>query len=319
MPAIDGLRTGRSARGRDLGVLALVLLGPIWGYGWVATKVALGYSQPLTFAALRLGLTVVCLFLVMIGSRRSLRPPPLGYTTVIGLLQTTAFVGLVMVALHSGGAGMVAVLTYTMPFWLLLLAWAFLGEHLRSVQWLAVILAFAGLILVVAPWQLSGITSSLLTIAGGLAWAASAVVVKLMQRRHHVDVLSLTTWQMTIGMVPLITIAVLTYSGGPDWTAGFVWGLAYTVVLANAVAWVLWLYALRTLSAGAAGLGTLAIPVVGVIAAWLQLGEVPGSAEAVGMILIVGGLAILAAHGLAAGRREPLHSGEEPDVRPVTD
>ena len=66
-------------------------------------------------------------------------------------------------------------------------------------------------------------------------------------------------------------------------------------------------------------LGTLAIPVVGVIAAWLQLGEVPGSAEAVGMILIVGGLAILAAHGLAAGRREPLHSGEEPDVRPVTD
>jgi len=319
VPAIDGLGTGRSARGRDLGVLALVLLGPIWGYGWVATKVALGYSQPLTFAALRLGLTVVCLFLVMIGSRRSLRPPPLGYTTVIGLLQTTAFVGLVMVALHSGGAGKVAVLTYTMPFWLLLLAWALLDEHLRSVQWLAVILAFAGLILVVAPWQLSGITSSLLTIAGGLAWAASAVVVKLMQRRHHVDVLSLTTWQMTIGMVPLITIAVLTYSGGPDWTAGFVWGLAYTVVLANAVAWVLWLYALRTLSAGAAGLGTLAIPVVGVIAAWLQLGEVPGSAEAVGMILIVGGLAILAAHGLAAGRREPLHSGEEPDVRPVTD
>jgi len=319
VPAIDGLGTGRSARGRDLGVLALVLLGPIWGYGWVATKVALGYSQPLTFAALRLGLTVVCLFLVMIGSRRSLRPPPLGYTTVIGLLQTTAFVGLVMVALHSGGAGKVAVLTYTMPFWLLLLAWAFLGEHLRGAQWLAAILAFAGLILVVAPWQLSGITSSLLTIAGGLAWAASAVVVKLMQRRHHVDVLSLTTWQMTIGMVPLITIAVLTYSGGPDWTAGFVWGLAYTVVLANAVAWVLWLYALRTLSAGAAGLGTLAIPVVGVIAAWLQLGEVPGSAEAVGMILIVGGLAILAAHGLAAGRREPLHSGEEPDVRPVTD
>ena len=30
-------------------------------------------------------------------------------------------------------------------------------------------------------------------------------------------------------------IAALTYSGGPDWTAGFVWGLAYTVVLANAV------------------------------------------------------------------------------------
>jgi drug/metabolite transporter (DMT)-like permease len=311
--------SGQAARSRHLGILALVFLGPIWGYGWIATKVALGYSQPLTFAALRLVLTVLCLFLMLIVTRRSLRPPPLGYTTVIGLLQTTAFVGLVMVALHSGGAGKVAVLCYTMPFWLLLLAWAFLGERLRGAQWLAVSLAFAGLVLVVSPWQIQGLTSSVLTIAGGFAWAASAVVVKLMQRRHRVDVLSLTTWQMTIGAVPLILIAVLTYSGGPDWTAGFVWGLAYTVILANAVAWVLWLYALRTLSAGAAGLGTLAIPVVGVLAAWLQLGEVPTLVEGIGMILIVGALAILAARGLSAGRRQPSPADKEPVVQPVTD
>jgi len=314
-----GSPSAPGARSRHLGILALVLLGPIWGYGWVATKVALGYSQPLTFAALRLVLTVLCLFLILITTRRSLRPPPLGYTTIIGLLQTTAFVGLVMVALHSGDAGKVAVLCYTMPFWLLLLAWAFLGERLRGVQWLAVILSFLGLVLVVAPWQMSGVTSSVLTVAGGFAWAASAVVVKLMQRHHHVDVISLTTWQMTIGMLPLILIAALTYSGGPDWTAGFVWGLAYTVIFANAVAWVLWLYALRTLSAGAAGLGTLAIPVVGVMAAWLQLGEVPTAAEAVGMALIVGALAVLAAHGLAAGRRQPSPADEGPAVQPVTD
>src|SRR5450756_1421334 len=306
--------------GRDLGILALVVLGPIRGYGWVATKVALGYSQPLTFAALRVALSALCLFLVMIVTRRSLRPPPLGYTTVIGLLQTTAFVGLVIVALHSGGAGKVAVLTYTMPFWLLLLAWAFLGERLRGVQWLAVVLSFAGLALVVSPWQIHGVTSSVLTVAGGFAWAASAlVVVKLMQRRHHVDCLLYTTWQMTIGSLPLILLAVLTYSGGPDWTVGFVWGLAYNVVLANAVAWLLWLYALRTLSAGAAGLGTLAIPVVGVVAAWLQLGERPTAVEGVGMALIVGALVILALRGLAAGRRQPSPADEEPALQPVTD
>ena len=314
-----GAPSAQAARGRDLGILALIVLGPIWGYGWVATKVALGYSQPLTFAALRVVLTALCLFFVLIVTRRSLRPPPLGYTTVIGLLQTTAFVGFVIVALHSGGAGKVAVLCYTMPFWLLLLAWAFLGERLRGVQWLAVTLSFAGLVLVVGPWQIEGVTSSVLTIAGGFAWAASAVVVKLMQRHHRVDVISLTTWQMTIGALPLILIAALTYSGGPDWTAGVVGGLTYNVVLANAVAWILWLYALRTLSAGAAGLGTLAIPVVGVLAAWLQLGEVPSLVEGIGMILIVGALAILAARGLAAGRRQPSPADEEPVVQPVTD
>ena len=318
--AADGGTAGdrTTRRSRDLGILALVLLGPIWGYGWIASKVALEYSEALTFAALRVPLTAACLFLVMILMRRPLRPPPLGWTLAIGSLQTTAFVGLVIVALHAGPAGKVAVLCYTMPFWLLLLAWVFLGERLHGVQWLAVGLAFAGLVLVVSPWALTGLTSSVLTILGGLAWAGSALLVKLMQRRHRVEVLSLTTWQMTYGALPLIVVAALTYSGGPEWTFGFIWGLTYTVVLANAVAWVLWLYALRALPAGAAGLGTLAIPVVGVIAAWLQLGEVPTAVEAVGMVLIVVALAVLAAYGLLAGRREG-EGGEEPTVRPITD
>jgi drug/metabolite transporter (DMT)-like permease len=123
-----------------------------------------------------------------------------------------------------------------------------------------------------------------------------------MQRHHHVDVLSLTTWQMAYGAVPLIVVAALIHKGGPEWTTAFVLGLTYTVVLANALAWVLWLYALRSLSAGAAGLGTLAIPVVGVVAAWLQLGERPSAGEAAGMALIVAALAIIAVRGLVVGR-----------------
>ena len=306
-------------RTRDLGILALVILGPIWGYGWVATKVALDYSDALTFAALRVPLSAGLLFIVMIALRKPLRPPPIGWTALIGFLQTTLFVGLVITALHDAGAGKVSVLTYTMPFWLLLLAWIFLGERLRGVQWLAVALAFAGLVLVVRPWALDGVVSGVLTLLGGFAWAASALVVKLLQRKHTVDVLSLTTWQMVFGSIPLIILAVLTYSGGPEWTSGFVWGLAYTVILANAVAWFLWLYALHALPAGAAGLGTLAIPVVGVVAAWIQLGEVPTLVEGIGMILIIGALAVLAASGLLAGRGGAGTAGVEPDVRPVTD
>ena len=204
-----------STRTRDLGILALVLLGPIWGYGWVATKVALDYSDALTFAALRVPLSAALLFAVMIVLRKPLRPPPLGWTMLIGLLQTTLFVGLVITALHDAGAGKVSVLTYTMPFWLLLLAWLFLGERLRGVQWLAVALAFAGLVLVVRPWAFADALAGVLTVLGGLSWAASALVVKLMQRRHTVEVLSLTTWQMVFGSIPLVIAAVLTYSGGP--------------------------------------------------------------------------------------------------------
>jgi drug/metabolite transporter (DMT)-like permease len=308
-----------TSRTRDLGILALVILGPVWGYGWVATKVALEFSDAMTFAALRVPLSAACLFLVMIVLRKPLRPPPLGWTMLIGLLQTTLFVGLVITALHSAGAGKVSVLTYTMPFWLLLLAWVFLGERLHGIQWLAVGLAFAGLILVVRPWAFESAMSGLLTVLGGLSWAAAALVVKLMQRRYTVDVLSLTSWQMLFGSIPLIVLAAITYSGPPEWTFGFTWGLAYTVVLANAVAWFLWLYALHALPAGAAGLGTLSIPVVGVLAAWIQLGEVPTLMEGIGMVMIISALAVLAVHGLRAGRRGTAAAGGEPDVRPVTD
>ena len=292
-----------AARGRELGAIALALLAFIWGYNWVVMKIGLEYSQPFTFAALRTFLGALSLFLLLALLRRPLRPTAVGFTIIIGLLQTTGFVGLIMWALQSGGAGKTSVLTYTMPFWLLLLAWVLLGERLRGVQWLAVALAFAGLLLVLSPWRLQGVFSSLLAVAAGLSWAASAVAVKLLQRRQHVDILSLTTWQMLYGSLPLIVIAALTFTGPPVWSGAFIWALAYNVFLGNALAWFLWLYALRALSAGAAGIGTLAIPLIGVASAWLQLGERPVPSEAAGMALILGALAIVTARGMLHQRR----------------
>ena len=65
---------------------------------------------------------------------------------------------------------------------------------------------------------------------------------------------------MVFGALPLIAVALLVHSPAPQWAAAFVAALAYTLLLANILAWVLWPYALRALSAGAAGLGTLAVP-----------------------------------------------------------
>jgi drug/metabolite transporter (DMT)-like permease len=300
-----GARAGANApRSRDLGAVALALLALIWGYNWVVMKIGLEYAQPFTFAALRTFLGALSLLVLLVVLRRPLRPVAVVPTIIIGLLQTTGFVGGIIWALESGGAGKTSVLTYTMPFWLLMLAWAFLGERLRGVQWLAVALALAGLILVLSPWRLQGVFSSLLAIGAGLSWAAGSLAVKLLQRRRHVDILSLTMWQMAYGSLPLLVVAALTYSGPPLWTGAFVAALAYNVILGNALAWFLWISALRSLSAGAAGIGTLATPVIGVVAAWIQLGERPGLSEAAGMAFILGGLAIVTARGLLQSRGE---------------
>jgi drug/metabolite transporter (DMT)-like permease len=313
MPDVQQHRT------RDLGVLSLAVIAPIWGYSWVVSKVALDYAKPFTFIALITASCAICLFGLLLATGRSLRPPPLRWTVAIGLLQTTLFNSLATLALSVGGAGKVSVLVYTMTFWLLLLAWLFLGERLRGLQWPAVALAFAGLVLVVRPWDIGGALSGILAAAAGLAWAGGALLVKLLQRRSDVDALSLTAWQMVAGAVPLIVIAAATRSGWPDWTGAFIACLAYSALLSNALCWGLWIIALRALPAGGAGMGALAVPVVGVAASWIQLGERPSATEAAGMALIIAALAMLAACGIAAGRRSAGLPGSESAIPPVID
>ena len=78
--------------------------------------VALDYAEPFTFIAIITAAGAACLFVVRLVTRRSLRPPPLGWTVAIGLRKTTLFNSLAMLALSVGGAGKVSVLAYTMPF-----------------------------------------------------------------------------------------------------------------------------------------------------------------------------------------------------------
>lgn len=302
-PRWMGDRVASAPRTAWLPFVALILLALVWGYNWVVMKVGMRYAEPFTFAAMRTFLGAVFMFMLLPLLRRPLRPQALGLTAIFGLLQTAAFVGLAVWAVEMGGAGKTSVLVYTMPFWLLLFAWAVLGERVRGLQWVAVTLALAGLVAILGPWNLNGLTSSLLAVGAGLVWAMSSVVVKILRSRHDVDLLSLIAWQGLIGSIPLVIVAALTATTVPEWTGGLIAAVLFNIGPANALAWVLWLYILHSLSTGTAGISSLAVPVVGVGAAWIQLGEKPGPLEAVGMGLIVVALAVLTIREVRAGRR----------------
>jgi drug/metabolite transporter (DMT)-like permease len=268
-------------------------------------KIGLRYTQPFTFAALRSLLGAAALFMLLPLFRRPLRPKAIGPTAILGVLQTTGFVGFLTWALAGGSAGKTSILTYTMPFWLLLMAWVFLKEKLRGVQWVAVGLALCGLVLVLSPWDLKGGKSAFIAVGGALFWAASAVYAKVLRRKHEVDLLSLTAWQLFLGAIPLIVIAALTWESAPQWTGTFIAALIFVALLGNALAWILWLYILNSFRAGTAGLATLLTPVIGIVSAWIQLGERPGVIEGLGMIAIVGALLLTALRELLRGRRSP--------------
>jgi drug/metabolite transporter (DMT)-like permease len=283
-------RPDLSSRRYLLPIAALLLLALIWGYNWVVMKIALRYVQPFTFSALRALLGAASLFLVMLVFRRPLRPRAVGPTALLGLLQTTGFVGLLTWALQDGGAGKTAVLTYTMPFWLLLMAWMVLGEKLKGFQWVAAAVALGGLLLVLTPWHMRGALSEFLAIGGGFFWAAGSVYAVVLRKKHEVDLLSLTAWQMLFGSLLLLVIAAATWTGPPVWSGTFIAALVFNVILGNAVAWVLWLYILHSFRAGTAGLAMLLTPVIGLSSAWIQLGERPGLVEGMGMLAIIAAL-----------------------------
>lgn len=282
-------------RERARATLALALLSLIWGYNWVAMKVGLAYAGPFDFSALRFTLASACLlpFIVFSGERILPAHGERLALAILGVMLAANF-GLTMTALKWSGVGRIAVIVYTMPFWVLLFARIVLDEKLSRVQVLAVCIAAAGLVALVAPWQLGGAAAAgLMAAAAGASWGASVVYVKTLQKRGAIGSLQIAFWQMVVA-APLLAVVGWAFDPQPvDWGIGLVLSVAYVGILATGVAWMLFYYALRRLTAGLAGLGTLSTPVIGAVAAWLHLGEQPLPLEFAGMALIVSALAML--------------------------
>ena len=284
-------------------VLAMLVTIVLWAYSWIVMKQVLAWAGPFDFAALRYLLGAAVLFAALLLSRRSLRPPPLGPTILIGLCQTAAFQGLEQWALLDGGAGHVALLAYTMPFWAVLLAWLLLRDKPTPRHWLGLALAAIGLLCIIEPWRPMGsVMSTLLAILGGLAWAAGTVLSKRLFQRHAPDVLSLTAWQMLAGGVALGLFALVMPQRPLVWNWAFVGGLAYSAVLASAAAWWLWSIVLQRLPTTVASVSSLGVPVLSVLLAWWLLHEQPSSLEATGIAFVL--LGLLAVSGLGRKAQE---------------
>ena len=273
-------------------IAALVLLIVIWGYSWIAMKIALRYANAFDFAALRVAIGAVFLFTLVWARGKRLTLASYRMAIVLGLLQVGLFVALSQLALTVAEPGRTSVLVFTMPFWMIVFSHFMLRERMRGAQWVAVALAFAGLTLIVSPWQLTSLAGSLFAVAAGAVWALSAVISKRWPT-PGADTLVLTAWQLAFGFVALALVAWLHPHAPIQWTGEFVAALLFSALLATGMGWWLWTYVLSRTSANIAGLNSLGIPVVAVASSAIQLGERPPANEIAGMVLIGSALAIL--------------------------
>jgi drug/metabolite transporter (DMT)-like permease len=278
-------------------IAAIVVMILVWGYSWVVMKIGLRYAHPFDFAAIRVGIGAAFLFLLVKFQHRPLALSNYRMAVVLGLLQVALFVALSHYALLHAGPGKTSVLVFTMPFWMIVFAHFLIHERMRGAQWLAVALAFAGLTLIVEPWRLTDPTGSLLAVAAGAVWAFSAVLSKKWTT-PGADPLLFTAWQLAFGFVALAVLALVHPHPGPQWTREFIVAVVFSAVFATGIGWWLWTYVLSHTPAGIAGLNSLGIPVVAVLASAIQLGERPPPNELAGMAAIGAALGLLAWLGL---------------------
>jgi len=270
-------------------MLALLLLSLIWSVNWTAMKIAVRYASPFDFAAMRTFFGGISLLVLLMwqhyGRWRNLGLGHWQSTLVYGLLHSGGTIGFSTWALVSSGAGKTALLTYTMSFWAVLLAWLCLGETLRRTQWWGLSIAGGGLLCLVLPLSLSqALFSKGLALLAGICWAGAAVVAK---KYPPENLLNFATWQLLLGSLPLLLVSVLLPSQSIQWTPAFIGALVYNILPGTAIAWLLWLYALQRLPTYVVSVGSLFTPVLRILLSALWLGEVMTLTEAMGIGLVL--------------------------------
>lgn len=289
--------------------IALVVLSLAWGYTWVLTKQGLVYAPPFAFAAQRCvgGALALLLALKLLG--RPIRPVAPAKTLGIALINVAAFLIFQTWALVEGGAGKTAVLNYTMPIWTLLMAWPFLGERIGGPQWLAAICALTGLTLIIEPWSMhTSLLSKFLGLMAAVSWAVGTILIKRLRSRCEVDLISLTAWQLLMGAVPLLLLALVVPDRSTVWSAPYIGILAFISIVSTALCWWLWIYILDRVPAWEASLSVLGTPVVALLSSRLLLGEEFHVTEVFGMLMIGVGLALLSLISWMASQRSTARS-----------
>lgn len=282
---------------------ALFILYLIWGFNWVVMKEATLFFPPVLFSCYRFVIGAVVLIGITLWCRMPL-PPKRYWPWIIatGLLQIAVNNAAIQIGVTSLGAGLVAVVNYSMPVWMSILAYFILHETLTKRKILGIVLSMVGMYVLMDVEIVGDITGLLLTIGGAIAWAIAAVIVKYQdkvmhrqQQKETCTMIQYTTWQIAAGALFLWVYAMLFEQGQVTWTPMAVSCLAYNGVLASALAFFLWNYILTKMEASKASVASLGVPVVGVICNVIFMHEAVHWNTAVGMVLILAGIFLIVA------------------------
>ncbi len=301
-------------QGRRPGPGAILLLAFVtfaWGFAWPVTKVAL---EQVPVWHLRASTTLIgglgMLTLArLLGHSISVPRGELVWLAALAQLNVTGWCLFSAYGVGLMEAGRAGIIGFTMPIWAAMLASAIGQERMTGTKLLALALGVAGLVALLLPqWRsvLAAPFGVLAMLGSAVSWAVGTLGMK--HRRWSSTAAVQSGWQLFFGSLPM-TAGMLLVEERFDAAAldGVGWAtLVYLSMIALLLAQWAWFGAVHALSATIAGIGTLMVPVVGVIGGALWLGERIGLAEIAALLLIGASVA------LVVRRREPLQPAPQP-------
>lgn len=267
--------------------VALTAVAPMaWGTTYIVTDKLLPPDRPL-FAALVRALPVGLLLLAWT------RTLPQGdwwwRAAVLGLCNIGLFFPLIFVSAYYLPGGLASTIQATSPLAVMGVAWLLIGERAAPVRLLAALVGLVGVTLLV--WQTpDGVTGVGLAGAFGSVAIAAVGFVLIKRWQPPVDMLTLVSWQLVVGGLAILPVALLVEGRPPALDVPAVLGLTWIAVVGTGLAYVCWFTGLRRMPAGATALVGLLNPLVGTGLGVALAGEAFGVPQALGMLLVLGGV-----------------------------
>ena len=294
MPAVS--TTGR-ARISPLGLLFLAVASIGWGLNFPIMKHLLSEWPPLSSRGLCGFVGAAALALIAIVRGQGVRVPPdmrlrLVLVSLLTISGWMAFLGLALLWLDAREA---AVISISIPVWVALLAWPILGERISIVRAMALAVALAGIAILIGG---DGVDASLGKLPGLILALVGAVSVALgtVLTKHFplaMPPLSLAAWQIGIGCLPVAIVGLAVEQPQLAALSAIGWAsMAYMTLIQFCLCYVCWFATLERLPAATASIGTLLVPVVGVVSAAVMLHEPFGLREFAALAVALSGVAV---------------------------
>ena len=295
----------------------MAILALIWGCNWPVLKLGVEELPPLTFRALTLPFAALGMLAVARLSGESIAIPRewWGRVAALAFFNIAGWNGLVLFGVQQLPAGRSAILAYTMPVWATLVALMVLHEPLGRRKLVGLILGMIGMALLLgedfALLQRSPFGAAMI-LGAAILWSFGTVLLR--KWKPPIAQNTLSGWMMLTGWLPLVIAAPFFDDVGlarlatVSWTAWF--AIGYNVFLAGTLAHWAWFTLARTLPVAVSGLASLPVPVVGVFAGMVVLGERPGTAEWLALLFVIGSLVAVLWPAKAPPKEAPLSPSE---------